>query len=92
MTYSEIIKQLMIERDLGQEKLARILSVNQTTVGQWLNGKKKPSYDNILAFYTHFGITPNEFFGIDEGWKRETRRNFRMQSRFRQTKTLSFIS
>lgn len=85
MTYSEIIKQLMIERDLSQEKLARILSVNQTTVGQWLNGKKKPSYDNILAFYTHFGITPNEFFGIDEGWKRETRRNFRMQSCFRQT-------
>ena len=34
MTYSEIIKQLMIERDLSQEKLARILSVNQTTVGQ----------------------------------------------------------
>jgi len=37
------------------------------TFASAVNGKKKPSYDNILAFYTHFGITPNEFFGIDEG-------------------------
>ena len=58
MLYSEVIRQLMIEKGLSQEKLARILHVNQTTVGQWLRGKKKPSYDNILAFYTEFGITP----------------------------------
>ena len=65
MTYSEVIKQLMIERNLSQEGLAKELCVNQTTVGQWLRGKKKPSYENILAFYTHFGVTPNEFFGVE---------------------------
>jgi len=65
MTYSEVIKQLMIERNLSQEGLAKELCVNQTTVGQWLRGKKKPSYENILAFYTHFSITPNELFGIE---------------------------
>ena len=65
MIYSEIIRQLMIERGLNQEKLARALGVNQTTVGQWMHGKKKPSYDNILAFYRHFGVTPNEFFGVE---------------------------
>ncbi len=66
MTYSEVIKQLMIEHNLSQEKLARELCVNQTTVGQWLRGKKKPSYENILALYTHFGVTPNELFGLDD--------------------------
>ena len=64
MPYSEVIRQLMIEKGLSQEKLARILHINQTTVGQWLRGKKKPSYDNILAFYTEFGITPDELFGV----------------------------
>lgn len=68
MTYSEVIKQLMIERNLSQEGLAKELCVNQTTVGQWLRGKKKPSYENILAFYTHFSITPNELFGIEGCW------------------------
>ncbi len=65
MSYSEIIQEIMIEHNLSQEKLASILEVHQTTVGQWLRGKKKPSYDNILAIYTNFGITPNELFGIE---------------------------
>ncbi len=54
----------MAERHFSQQKLADLLKVNQTTVSQWLLGHKKPNYDNILAFYTIFGITPNKFFGI----------------------------
>lgn len=65
MMYIEIIKQLMTEHNLSQQKLADALHVNQTTVGQWLRGKKKPSYDNILMFYEKFGIEPNQFFGIE---------------------------
>lgn len=65
MEFTEIIKDILLTHNLSQEKLANILGVNQTTVGQWIHGKKKPSYDSILAFYKHFGITPNEFFGID---------------------------
>lgn len=45
--------------------MAKILGVNQTTVGQWLNGKKKSGYDSILLLYEKFGVTPNELFGID---------------------------
>ena len=62
---STIIKNILIENNLSQEKMAEILGVNQTTVGQWILGKKKPSYDNIYAIYQHFNVTPNELFGID---------------------------
>ena len=65
MPYIEVIKQLMSEKNINQQKLADILNVNQTTISQWLLGKKKPSYDNIMVFYEKFGITPNELFGID---------------------------
>lgn len=65
MEHIEILKEIMIKNNLSQEKLASILQVNQTTVGQWLLGKKKPSYDNILMIYKKFGVTPNELFGID---------------------------
>ena len=65
MVYIEIMKQLMFERNLSQQKLADILNVNQTTVSQWLRGKKKSSYDNILMFYEKFDIEPNRFFGIE---------------------------
>lgn len=65
MHFIEEIKMIMTERGLTQQKLADALGVNQTTVGQWLAGNKKPSYDNILAIYKKFGITPNMLFGID---------------------------
>lgn len=64
MNYIEIIKELMNENNLSQEKFAKIINVNQTTVSQWLLGNKKPSYDNIYAICTNFNITPNELFGI----------------------------
>ena len=65
MEFQEIIKDIMIKNNLSQENLGKCLGVNQTTIGQWLHGKKKPSYDSILAIYQKFGITPNELFGID---------------------------
>lgn len=65
MKYSEILKEIMNDKNLSQAKLAEILSANQTTISQWLLGKKKPSYDNILAIYEKFNITPNELMGIE---------------------------
>lgn len=55
----------MEENNLSQEKLAKILNVNQTAVGKWLRGERKPNYDNILLFYEKLGIEPNTFFGIE---------------------------
>ena len=56
----------MLLNDLSQDKLGKILGVNQTTVSQWLMGKKKPSYESILAIYKNFNVTPNELFGIKD--------------------------
>ena len=65
MPYIEIIKQIMFEQNLTQQKFADLISVNQTTVSQWLMGKKKPGYDSIKAIYQQFGIEPNLQFGIE---------------------------
>jgi len=66
MEFKDIIKDIMIANNLSQEKLGKILDVNQTTISQWMLGNKKPSFDNIKAIYLKFGITPNELFGIKE--------------------------
>ena len=64
MEFVEVIRDIMSENGLSQEAFARIIGVNQTTVSQWLLGKKKPSYDSIRSIYEKFGATPNELFGI----------------------------
>lgn len=63
MPYIEVIKQIMAENNLSQQKLADALGVNQTTVGQWLLGRKKPGYDSIALICEKFDVTPNELFG-----------------------------
>ena len=62
--FQDVIKEIMALKNLSQPKMAKILGVDQTTVGQWLRGKIKPGYDSILAIYEKFGIEPNELFGI----------------------------
>lgn len=63
LAYIDILKQIMSDNSLTQQKLADILGVNQTTISQWLLDNKKPSYDNIMLICEKFGITPNELFG-----------------------------
>ena len=65
MWYAEMIRQVMQEHGLSQQAFADILGVNQTTVSQWLLGKKKPGYDSILALYEKFDVEPNLLFGIE---------------------------
>ncbi len=62
--YIDVIKGIMIEKNLTQQKFASVIGVNQTTVSQWLLGKKKPTYDSILSICTNFDVSPNEFFGF----------------------------
>ena len=66
MKYVEVIKELMLEKKLSQQALANVLGVNQTTVSQWLLGRKKPGYDSIQLLYEKFNIEPNTLFGIDD--------------------------
>lgn len=66
MPFIDVIKQIMIENNLSQQKLADILGINQTTVSQWLLGKKKPGYDSILLLYEKFDVEPNMLFGVNE--------------------------
>ena len=62
MPYIEIIKQIMLERGLSQDSFAKLIGVNQTTVSQWLLGKKKPGYDSIQMLCEKFEIEPNDLF------------------------------
>lgn len=63
--YIEAIRSLMLEFNLNQQKFAESIGVNQTTVSQWLLGRKKPSYDVILSICKTYGITPNILFGYE---------------------------
>ena len=65
MPYVEILKDIMIQNNWSQRQFAEVLGVNQTTISQWLLGKKKPGYDSIMLIYEKFDVEPNTLFGIE---------------------------
>ena len=62
----EIIKEIMLQKNLSQEKLAKLLDVSQKAISNWINGNDIPKASSMIAIYEKFGITPNELLGIEE--------------------------
>lgn len=62
--YMDAINALMTANELSQQKFADMVGVNQTTVSQWLLGKKKPTYDSINSIRKAFDVEPNDLFGM----------------------------
>lgn len=52
MEFKDILKELMIENNLNQTQLAKLINIKQSQVSEWLSGKSKPGYDN-LKLLTH---------------------------------------
>lgn len=66
MKTGEIIKSIMIEHNLSQEQLAKMIGVSQKAISNWINGIDKPNATSLILIYKKFGITPNELLELDE--------------------------
>lgn len=65
MEFVEILKEIMIENDLNQTKLAKLIGVKQSQVSEWLKGKSKPGYDSIKAICIGLGLSANYLLGLE---------------------------
>ncbi len=66
MEVKEIVKEIIECNKLSQMKLAKILNVSQKAISNWLSGVDVPNVRNVMTIYEKFGITPNEFLGLEE--------------------------
>lgn len=66
METKDIIKEILYNNNLSQEKLAKILNVSQKAISNWINGNDTPKASSMMLIYENFGITPNELLGIEE--------------------------
>lgn len=54
---AERIKYLMDADDISQYSLAKKLGISQSTICNWLNGKKEPSIESLWKLADYFGET-----------------------------------
>ena len=65
MTFIEILKDLMIERNLNQSEFAKLIGVKQSQVSEWLKGKSKPGYDNLVNICKSLDISGDVILGLE---------------------------
>jgi len=62
-TFKDTLAKLMNERKINQLTLAAELSVRQSQVSNWLNGKSLPGYQSIKRISEFFQVSADVIVG-----------------------------
>lgn len=64
MEFIDILKDIMVDRNLNQRELAKLIGVAAGQVSEWMHGKCKPSYDTLKAICKGLDISGDEILGL----------------------------
>lgn len=64
--FPKIFKELLIDNDLNQSKIAELLNTTQPTISNWLKGLYQPDIETIYRICYYLKTTPNELLGWNE--------------------------
>lgn len=64
--FADTLLELMMERALNNAELARLLSVTEATVHNWLKGSHEPKYEAIQKMVIALNISPEHLLGLPE--------------------------
>ena len=63
--FKENLKDLRIEKRIGQVELAEKLGVSKGTISLWENGLREPKLSSIVLLANFFEISIDELVGSD---------------------------
>lgn len=61
--FAENFTAILKIRDISQSQFARLYGVKQNTVSQWANGKREPTYFDLLCICTLLDIDVKDMLG-----------------------------
>ena len=65
VSFGEALRQLRMERNLSQQKLADLLFVDRSTVVRWENGSRTPDAAQITNIVERLGVEVGALLGAD---------------------------
>ncbi len=63
MNIGEVIKELRLERDLSQQKLAEAIGVSQKAIDYWERGVNEPKASYVARLADFFEVTSDYLLG-----------------------------
>ena len=64
--FAERLKELRLEKEIPQEKLAADLGVGNGTISLWETGKREPKLSNLILIAEYFGVTIDYLAGLED--------------------------
>lgn len=63
---AERLKALRIEKNIGQNLLAKELQISNASISYWENGKQEPSAQAIFKLADYFGVSADYLLGLTD--------------------------
>ena len=64
--FAERLKELRIEKGIGQNKLAEMLNLSNASISYWENCKQEPSASAIYKLAKYFNVSADYLLGISD--------------------------
>ena len=64
MSFIDILKDIMVDQNLNQSQVAKLVGVKTGQVSEWLSGKCKPGYDTLKAICKGLGVSGDDILGL----------------------------
>ena len=64
--FAEILKELRMEKGIGQAQLARSIGVSNGIVSLWENKKREPTMGSLIALAKFFNVSLDYITGLDQ--------------------------
>jgi len=64
--FADILKELRIEKGIGQAQLARAIGVSNGIVSLWENKKREPTMGSLIALAKYFNVSLDFLTGLDQ--------------------------
>lgn len=64
--FSKRLRELRIERQLSQKKLAEIIQTNNSSVCDWECGRSEPSIEVIIKLCKLFSVSADYLLGLSD--------------------------
>lgn len=63
--FKDNLKELRLEKNLGQVELAKSLGVSKGVISLWENGLREPGMYSLISLAMFFNVTIDELVGLN---------------------------
>ncbi len=66
MEFGKRLKELLKEKGVSQETLAKNIGVSQRAVSKWINGECEPTESSIVKCAAYFEVSADYVLGLED--------------------------